>query len=320
MKCAEARTKLIPLLDGELTPAEEAQLQHHLTICVSCRQQYLALQTTIQMVRSTLHSRAEPLEAPATAWSHLEARLSQEIHAAPSEQDTHHLHLSSFLEILTNLLKGGSAMRRGKAWAALAVLMITIGVMISVPAVRAQVGGLLRWFRFEGPAGGGEVAVPGSVEFTPLRPTYLPAGFQAMAVGLNPEAASLSYWNAATQQILIIDETRMGRGQQNALPSGKRMKVNGQPAVLVTGLQRNISFVQLPPTPEATAQTSGEPEEPLAPVTVTGENIAVFDGKLLVWHADGMRIEMFSNLSEEEMIKVAESLAPAEEILDTPAP
>ncbi|MGC8827129.1 MAG: DUF4367 domain-containing protein [Anaerolineae bacterium] len=174
---------------------------------------------------------------------------------------------------------------------------------------------MLRWFRFESPAGGGEVAVPGKAGFTPLRPTYLPAGFQTMAVGFNPEAASLSYWNSTTQQVLLIDQTLIGTNQKAQLPTGKRVKVQGVPAVFVSGIQREMAFIQLPPTPEAMGPEKGSIE----PITSTTERITVKDGKSLIWLTNGIRFEVFSNLPEEEILKVAESLKPAEEIPGTTA-
>lgn len=206
-------------------------------------------------------------------------------------------------------------MKKGLAFTAIAALVIALAVMAFVPAVRAQVGELLRWFRFESPAGGGEVSIPGSVEFTPLRPTYLPAGFQAMAVGLNPEAASLNYWNSSTNQILIIDELRVS--SDRSLPPGRKVTVNGQPAVLITGLKGDISFVFLPPTASAPITPPADSDQivPLEPVPAseTVETVSYKDGRQLIWLIGDVEVRMLSNLPEEEMIKIAESMAPAEE-------
>lgn len=205
-------------------------------------------------------------------------------------------------------------MKKGFALTAVVVLVIALSVVAFVPAVRAQVGELLRWFRFESPAGGGEVSIPGSGEFTPLRPAYLPPGFQSMAVGLNPEAASLSYWNSTTNQILIIDQRRLSSDEDGSLPPGTRMTVNGQPAVLITGLEGSISFVSIPPTPSALVPTPAEPNQvvPLEPGSVSAETVSYTDGKQLIWYVGDFRIEVLSNLPLEEMLRVAESMVPAE--------
>lgn len=310
MKCEEARQWLTLLLDGELSPAEQAQLQVHLSECSDCRAEYLSLQDTMSRVRRTLHSRAEQVEAPAAAWHQLQARLASEIPISGVERSP----LMQFLGALGNLFTGGGSMRKGVVWLILVTLIAAAGVIFAVPSVRAQIGEVLRWFRFESPAGGGEVAVPGNAGFTPLRPTYLPAGFQAMAVGFNPESASLNYWNSATQQVLIIDQTLVGADQEAQLPAGKKVKVKGVPAVFVSGVQREVSFVQLPPTPEASPEAEGGSIEPLAS---TSERITVKNGTYLIWFTNGIRFEVFSNLPEKEILKVVESLEPAEELLET---
>lgn len=309
MRCGEALKKLAPLMDGELGPAEQDRLEAHLRECSACRAEYLSLQAVARSVREALHSHAEQVEAPAAAWHQLQTQLANEA-STPSKG---HLGLSRFLDYLT----GGSTMKRGVVWLTLVTLIAVVGVMFSVPSVRAQVGELLKWFRFESPAGGGEVAVPGNAGFTPLRPTYLPAGFQAMAVGFNPESASLNYWNSATQQVLLIDQTIVGTDQKAQLPAGETVKVKGVPAVFVSGVQREVSFVQLPPTPEAPA--AGAEGSTIGPITSTDERITVKDGKYLIWFTNGIRFEVFSNLPEEEILKVAESLKPAEEIPGTTA-
>lgn len=205
-------------------------------------------------------------------------------------------------------------MKKGLALTTIAALVIALSVMAFVPSVRAQVGELLRWFRFESPAGGGEVSIIGSVEFTPLRPAYLPAGFQTMAVGLNPEAASVNYWNSTTNQILIIDQERSSPDDNRSLPLGTNVTVNGQPAVLITGLEGNVTFALLSPTPSVPITTPADSDQvvPLEPITVPAETVSYTDGNQLVWYAGDIRIEMLSNLPEEEMLKIAESMVPAE--------
>lgn len=203
-------------------------------------------------------------------------------------------------------------MKKGFALAAIAVLVMAFGTVAFVPSVRAQVGELLRWFRFESPAGGGEVSFLGSAEFTPLRPSYLPAGFQSMAVGLSAEGASLNYWNSISNRIVIIDQERSSGDR--SLPPGINVTVNGQPAVLVTGLEGAISFVALRPTPPVplTPPAESDQVEPVEPITMPDETVSYTDGKQLTWYVGDIKVKMLSNLSVEEMVKIAASLVPAE--------
>ncbi len=203
-------------------------------------------------------------------------------------------------------------MKKGFALGAIAILLIALSTMAFVPSAGAQVKELLRWFRF-GNLTGGEVSVPGSAEFTPLEPTYLPAGFQSMAVGLNREGAALSYWNSATDQILLIDQIRLSALNDKSLPSGTSVTVNGQPAVLVTGLKGSVTFVRLPPSPSAPVPTPTGSDQvvPLDPLIASTEIVSYTDGKELIWQIGDVRIKLTSNLPVGEMLKVAESLAPA---------
>ncbi len=309
MNCHEAQELLVAYLDGEVTPSEQRLLNIHLAGCEPCRQERDRLQATQRQVHRFLHLQAAQAAPSPQAWSRLQARLAGEARPSPS-------WLPSWLQRLapgvgrTQIFPGGIAMKKGFVWATLAAMVIALSVMALVPSVRAQVGELLRWFRFESPAGGGEVSIPGSGEFTPLRPAYLPAGFQAMAVGLNPEAASLNYWNSTTDQILLIDQFRLSPEDSRSLPSGKKVTVNGQPAVLMAGQEINVTFTLLPPTPAAPLPPSDG--SALAPITASSETVSCQDGSRLVWYVGDLRVEMVSNLPGEEMVKIAESMIPAE--------
>ena len=228
-------------------------------------------------------------------------------------------------------------MKKGFAFAAIVVVMIAVGIVTLVPSARAQVERqLLRWFRFEGPMGA-SVSVVGSAGFTPLRPTYLPAGFQSMAVGFNNESASLSYWNSATNQILVIDEW-LTYSDDRPLPAGAEVTVNGQQAALITGLEGSVTLTLLSPTPEPLHSESPARVEgsvsvkvpyptptivsdssdqatlvPVSPNHLQAETVSYTDGRRLVWYVGNIRIEMLSNLPAEEMLKIAESMVPAEE-------
>lgn len=206
-------------------------------------------------------------------------------------------------------------MKRSFALGAIALLIVALSAVAFVPAVGAQVGELLRWLRFNGLTGE-EVSIPATGEFTPLQPTYLPDGFQSMGVGVNPEAASLSYWNSATNQVLLIDQIRASALADKALPAGTKVTVNGRTAVLNTGLTGSVTFAALLPTPAVPAPTPADADQAVAlePMTASTEVVSYTDGKELVWFVDDIRISITSNLPVEEMIKVAESLAPVKAV------
>lgn len=194
----------------------------------------------------------------------------------------------------------------------LSLLVILLTMTIFVPVVRGQVEKWFSWFRFDDPTGEGSVSVPGDVKFVPLNPTYLPPGFKRMTVGLNPETASITYWNSESQHILMIDQYL--QNEKEPLPEGQPITVLGQPAVLITGIGGEISFMLLSPTPVAAQGIeTPNPAEPPSLSPGSAEMIQYQDASQLVWYVGNIRIEMTSTLPLEELLKIAESLAPAEE-------
>ena len=311
MKCQEVKDLLLSYLGGEITSSERTLIQAHLNTCDACRRELTTLATTQDRVRRFLQARAAQAVPSPQAWNRLEARLTKET-LPPS------LRLPAWLRRLTpgvgqiNNMGGMMPMKKGLALGAIAILFIALSTMAFVPSAGAQVKELLRWFRF-GNLTGGEVSIPGSAEFTPLEPTYLPAG---MGVGLNSEGAALSYWNSATNQILLIDQIRASALLDKSLPSGAKVTVNGRPAVLITGLKGSVTFARLSPTPSAPVLTPTDSDQvvPLEPMAASTEAVSYTDGRELVWYIDDIRVRITSTLPGEEMIRVAESLTPAKAV------
>lgn len=156
---------------------------------------------------------------------------------------------------------------------------------------------MLGWLRVE--VRGGEVVMSGSAKFSPLRLTYVPAGFQGIQTSakVSGEAASIELTFQNADQFVAITQTEAPA--ERTLPAGQAITVNGQPGVLVTGLEGTTKV----PVPEgAQLEAVGTP---IAPIAYT-------DGKRLTWCVGDVKIEMLSNLPVEEMLKIAESLVPAE--------
>lgn len=337
MKCQEVHKLLVAYLDDEITPSERTLVRAHLAGCDACQQELAALSALQSRVEQFLQSRAASAAPSPQAWSRLQARLTREARPSPLRLRTRPRHLAPGVGRSNQIVKGGITMKKGFAFAAIVCMVIALSIVAFVPSVRAQVERqLLRWFRFEGPMGE-SVSIVGSAGFTPLRPTYLPAGFQSMAVGFNSESASLNYWNSATNQILVINEW-VTSGDDRPLPDGAEVIVNGQRAVLLTGLEGSVTLTLLAPTPEplyseppvrvegsvsvkvpyptptpvAVSSAQSTPV-PVSPNPLQAETVSYTDGRQLVWYVGNIRIEMLSNLPVEEMLKIAESMAPAEE-------
>lgn len=202
-------------------------------------------------------------------------------------------------------------MKKGFALTTIAALVIALSVMAFVPSVQAQAVDILNtWFHFKSPGGEYEMALGGSMEFAPLHPTYLPAGLQNLGSGMisavSGESApiELSYYN--NEQFVTITQTRAPADR--TLPAGQEVTANGQPAVLVTGLEGTFEYgLRIPE--DAVVETFGTP--PAEPYRDHG-TIAYIDGKRLIWYVGDVKVEMLSNLPVEEMLRIAESLVPAE--------
>ena len=216
---------------------------------------------------------------------------------------------------ITQIFTEGITMKRGFALAALAALVIAVSTVAFVPAVRAQVGeAIVRWFRIELP--GGEVGfgvseIGETLEFMSLQPTYLPAGFRYSSVMVSggPKPFKLEFHS--DEQFVAITQSKAPIGKP--LPAGKEVTVNGQRGVLVTGLKGTFEGgfrFRMPK--EVIVRPKGTP--PTEPIRIRGERVSIpyDDGKRLIWYAGDVKVEMLSNLSVEEMLKIAESMVPVE--------
>lgn len=316
MNCKQAQTLFLDYLDKTLSPREESALQAHLEDCQKCANELAVLLETQYRLRHFFRARAAGQVVSERIWHDLQ-RKTGSLAPQDSAKEEQPLGWSFKIRSLSDffLTKRSVSMKAKLFLAMLALTLIVFGVVLFTPSVWAQVGPIIRWFRFGGPAGGDEVSFSLATEFTPLRPSYLPSGFETMAVGLNPQGASLRYWNKSTGQILLIDETLMV-GDKAPLPVGKELTLNGQPAVLIEGLSGDLTFVQLTPTPASPALSPPQTTEaqPLEALNVNEgvEIVKYTNAKQLTWDIGNLRIQIISNLPLEEILKIAESFVSAE--------
>ncbi len=307
MKCMEVNKLLVAYLDNEVTPSERTLIQAHLAECDACQQELAALAALQSRIGQFLQLRVAHAAPSPQAWSRLQARLAGE--ARPSSS-----WLPAWLQRLapgvgrriTPIFQGGVTMKKGFTLATIAALVIALSSVAFIPSVRAQMSEIVgNWFRIE--VRGDEVTMSGSTEFRPLRPTYLPAGFQLQSsrfkVGSEPASIELIFRSA--DQFVAITQTQALA--ERTLPVGQKITINDQPAVLVTGLEGTF---EVPIPADAQAETVGAPP---APITYT-------DGKRLVWYVDDIKVEMLSNLSVEEMVRIGGSLVTMEESNGEPVP
>ena len=310
MNCREVQERLVAYLDGEVAPSEQVLIQAHLAGCEACRRELAALSATQRRVSRSLQIRAAQTAPSPQAWSRLQARLAGEARPSPPWLPTWLQRLVPGVGRINQIFK-----ERGFALAALAALVIAVSTVAFVPAVRAQVGeAIVRWFRIELP--GGEVGFGVSetgetLEFMSLQPTYLPAGFRYSSVMVSggPKPFKLEFHS--DEQFVAITQSKAPIGKP--LPAGKEVTVNSQRGVLVTGLKGTFEGgfrFRMPK--EVIVRPKGTP--PTEPIRIRGERVSIpyDDGKRLIWYAGDVKVEMLSNLSVEEMLKIAESMVPVE--------
>lgn len=324
MNCKQAQALFLDYLDQTLALQDRNALQAHLEECPRCAKDLEDLIETQSLIRISLRTRTAAQFVSSQAWDVLQSKINAPLSllsAKTAKEPRRWFSGNGFSSFTQNERR--TSMKGKLIFSMLATVILVVAAIFFVPNVWARMGNLLQWFKFEGPGRGVEVLIPGIVEFTPLRPSYLPDGFKAMAVGLSPETASLNYWNESTNQFLSIDENLV-TGEKASLPQGTQLTVAGRPAVLIEGLAREITFVQLPPTPEPSAlpQTPAVEEQPLEPLSVSEnvQTVSYTDGKQLVWDIDNVRIQITSNLPLAEMLRIAESLVPAESEETPPTP
>jgi anti-sigma factor RsiW len=83
MKCREVRSALVAYLDSEVMPSERTLIEAHLAGCGSCERELSALSSSRRRVTGSLKTMAAQAAPSRQAWSHLQARLTEEVRTPP---------------------------------------------------------------------------------------------------------------------------------------------------------------------------------------------------------------------------------------------
>ena len=125
---------------------------------------------------------------------------------------------------------------------------------------------------------GGEIRV--SADFTPLAPTYWPFDIMGGGGGGDGQVLELAF----TDGTVFLEITQQPGGDGESASDGGPVTINGEPAVLVTGLGGTFDI--------------GQPGSP----------IVYSNGTSLTWEVDEVELTLLSNLPQEEVVKIAESM------------
>jgi len=299
MNCQETAAMMVAYLDQELSSSERKMVAAHLAECDSCRRELAALSTLQGRVRRSLHQQAAQAVPAPDAWVRLQATLTG------AAQPVHPTRVARWLQSIVLSIRTvflGGTMVRKFVLASLVALALVFGVLTTVPTVRAQVREMIEtWFHFQLPGGRSGVGVGWGGErqaFAPYMPTWLPEGLDLGLSGGStaPGAEYVEFeFHSMPRRKGDVRFIRLIEGVGEAvpgLPEGREVTVNSQQAVFTSELSDRHEIQSDPPTPAG--------------------------ARLLAWYMGEVKIELVSNLSESEMIAVAESLVPMEEGIGQP--
>lgn len=325
MNCQEVRNLLVAYLDNEVPSSERALIQAHLARCSACQQELAALSALRSRLSQFLQLRAARVTPSPQAWSRLQVKLTKEAHPSSSR-------LTAWLQRqvvgisrnITRIFQGGLIMKKGFAFAALAILVIALGTVAFVPSARAQLGHVLGWSRarWKFPQGGTVEIIEIQPNFTVLVPSYLPKalGVSNMMLVSSTSTGSAGIFFFGDPDAQWMQVTESPAPAHKPLPAGQEVTINGQKGVLITGLSGTLELGPQIPGDEQKAvkiykcYRDGKLVEcprdmplPEFPRAFTYRN-----AQRLIWYVGDTRIELLSNLPVEEVIRIAESFKPAE--------
>ena len=256
----------------------------------------------------------KPSDYPTPNESRIEELLSN-IQPTPGKAFVTRMHNAPWKAVQ---IQRTNSMKAKFAFSVLAVMLVMVVTVAFVPPVRAQVA---EWFGFtfrdpNNPEIVASVGVSGeSMKYQVMQPTYLPAVFSGdstfIAVG---DISEMLYQTG--DKFLVITQQVAKNGE--TLPQGDTATVNGQPAALNTGLSGRYEQSSLGELEASGVVTAGEGSqsgavEGIDPNVVPA--LAAFDytdAARLTFIIGNTKIEMLSNMDVAELIKIAESLVPAQ--------
>jgi hypothetical protein len=268
---------LLAYLNAEVGPSQKQLIRSHIADCQRCQKEIDKLSRLENQLQQVLHTQAAKASPGESAWQNLKVKL-------PVVASPHHHTI------------GGIQMKKLVPAAFLAAIFLAISLLFAVPGARAQFEEILtHWLWAELPDKSGTVSW-GAEDwpFTPYTIGYFPDGFRSKGVtsGVieSPDNLSLTltFDNGQDHYIKIVSS----QGPDfTELPEGDPFLVNGQPAILVRGL-------------EAESIILGE---------VDGiEKYALHEHFELTWFVESVQVEIFSNLPLDEILRIAKSARPME--------
>jgi hypothetical protein len=286
MNCREVLPRMNAYLDEEVSPSEKKLIQAHLAACQSCQHELESLNQLQNTLRQHLQARAAQAAPSPQAWSLVQAALPANLSKKPTPRKVRQPFSRPILPFFRNL----TIQKVGIA------VLILLAFVVAIPTVSAKVEAWVgTWFSFSSPDGENFSAIGGFTAFTPYHATYLPKGFKNSGMGTatgwpDYEALELTYDRKGGQFFTLLESKG---GEAQGLPTGEDVSVGESPAVFIPSFATSVAEL-----------VSKKPD--LSIVT----EFDYSQTNLLTWFIGEVRIEIYSNLSKSEMVKIGESLTP----------
>jgi anti-sigma factor RsiW len=282
MNCKEVQELIPAYLDGETSPSEKRLIQAHLMTCMNCQEELEVVDGLRNGLQQHFRTKAVAVAPSVAAWSNLQKGLPAKRRAGGRLGGSF-----AFPGQLSGLRL--STQRIG------VILLIVFMLVFVAPPVWARLEPILiNWFSFSSPDGDGFSAIGGFDPFTPFHAAYVPEDFDSGLLGTMTgqgiESIEIGYDNRDGGFITLVQS--MGPSVSE-LPPGESARVGIDIAVFIPAFATSSQELQ-----------AARPEVSI----VTNHDYA--ETNYLAWFLGEIKVEMFSNLSLEEMLRVAESLEP----------
>lgn len=320
MNCYDVQEILTNYLANEVTQSQKKLIQAHLAGCRNCREELEKVSALQSRIRQSLRAQVMDLSPSTQAWNSIETRITR---VAPLESAG---IIQKVQHSIEDLIKKGTTMIKKPVFAALTILIVLITAAAFVPNVRAQMQEVIGdWFRFRSPDQTSSLAWETNWDFVPLNPTYMPDGLEQKATMVGGDDKTTSFGlcykdpvqlpailrdsSGAEIMTLLSEENTSDQkdkdrfaaifqdvsGADNTLPIGKEMRVDGYDASLEENVSGEIKWCGYTQDPQSST------------IPLVYEN-----ARRLTWFAGELRLEIISNLPEEDILRIAESMEPAE--------
>ena len=278
MNSHPTKAVLLAYLHVELSPSERKLVSTHLAQCSQCQTEIDKMSVLEDHIQRSLVAQTATATPDVGVWDSLRVNL-------PIKRQ------EGIFKIR------GKPMKKALTYSFI-TLLVVFGMLMAVPSVRAAViEAIANYFRFDLPNDQGSLTW-GMEEDWPFRPygvDYFPEGFNSRGSvsGITeayPDIFILSFTFASEDRFIKIINSK-GTGLSD-LPEGESLTILSQPAVLIRD-------------PELKEILGGD-------VDSVSDYIS-HEAYSLTWFMEDVRIELITNFSFEEMIKIADSLIHLEE-------